>query len=235
MKGRVLVLLMWFVALVTRADGLGIDKVYHPYVDPLAWELEWRAIHSDFNPATGVDRGELHRLGLSRAVAPRLAVEGYLIGWQSADEDFDLSGYEIEALWQLTEQGERWLDYGLLFELERSRDQSSWEGATRLLLEKEVGRFSAATNLEVAYEWGGDTRDEWETSLAAQLRYRQRATFEPGLELYLAEDTEGLGPVIQGMFRLGLRRNLRYESAVVLGVDRRTPDVTLRLLLEYEF
>jgi hypothetical protein len=226
---------LWVAALFARADGLAIDKVYHPYVDPLAWELEWRAFHADHNPVSGRDRAETHRLGLSHAVAPHLALEGYLLGKRSAREDFDLSGYEIEALWQLTEQGERALDYGLLFELEKSHRDEFGEAATTLLLEKEFGRLSATGNLELAYEWGGDIRDEWETGLALQARYRQRPEFEPGMEFYLADNTNGLGPLVQGMFRLGLQKNLHYEAGLILGMDSNTPDYTLRMLLEYEF
>jgi hypothetical protein len=226
---------MSLAALPARADGLAIDKVYHPYVDPLGWELEWRATHSDYNPSTGRDRGEVQRLGLARAVAPNLALEGYLIGSRAKGEDFDLAGYELEALWQLTEQGERALDYGLLFELERANHDGIWEAATTLLLERELGRFSATANLELAYEGGGDISNELETGLALQGRYRLRPEFEPSLELYMADNTRGLGPVAQGLFRLGLQRRLHYEAGVIFGVDDNTPDVTLRVLLEYEF
>ncbi|MBN7798093.1 hypothetical protein [Parahaliea mediterranea] len=217
------------------ADGLAIDKVYHPYVDPLAWELEWRVTHADYNPASDIDREEVHRFGLAKAVAPELMLEGYLIAERSANQDLKIEGYELEALWQLTEQGEKSLDYGLLFELEKERGQNAWEGAASLLLERELGRYSVTANIELGYEWGEDIRDEWETGLALQARYRYRMILEPMLEFYLGEDTVGLGPAAQGNIRLGGMKSLHWQTAVVVGVDGTTPDYTLRGLLEYEF
>ncbi|TXS96810.1 hypothetical protein FV139_04160 [Parahaliea maris] len=221
--------------LPVMADGLAIDKVYHPYVDPLVWELEYRAIAADDNPATGQGRSQVHRLSIGRAVAPNLALEAYLVGEDNRDGGFSVSDYEVEALWQLTEQGEYALDYGLLFELEKSRKDDAWESAVSLLLERELGRYSVTANLELGYEWGDDIRDEWETGLALQSRYRYRQELEPALELYMGEDTVGIGPAGLGTFRLGPGRSLHWEAAVILGVDNTTPDYTLRALLEYEF
>lgn len=229
------ILLLYGFAVDIFADGLAIDKVYHPYVDPLAWELEWRVTHADYNPASSIDREEVHRFGLSKAVVPGVRLEGYLLAERSANQEFKIEGYELEALWQMTEQGEKWLDYGLLFELEKARGQNAWEGATSLLLERELGRYSFTANLEVGYEWGVDIRDEWETGLALQARYRYRMAFEPMLEFLMGEDTVGVGPAVQGNIRLGTMKSLHWQAAVVVGVDSDTPDYTLRGLLEYEF
>lgn len=223
------------LCLPVLADGLAIDKVYHPYVDPLVWELEWRAIAADDNPVTGQGDSQVHRLSLGRAVAPNLMLEAYLVGEDDSGGNLTVSDYEVEALWQLSEQGEYALDYGLLFELEKSRRDDAWESAVSLLLERELGRYSLAANLELGYEWGDDIRDEWETGLALQSRYRYRPALEPALELYMGEDTVGIGPAGLGTFRLGPGRSLHWEAAVILGVDNTTPDYTLRALLEYEF
>jgi hypothetical protein len=217
------------------ADGSAVDKVYHPYVEQLEWEVEWRMIHEDENPLSGEKRAQLHRLGLGRAVAEYVFVEGYLIGERSSEHDFDLEAYELELLWQMSEQGEYAVDYGLLFELEKEHNEDIWEYATVLLLEKEFGRISAAANLELAYEWGDDIRDEWESALALQARYRQSPRFEPALEFYAGEETRALGPVLTGMERLGVMKALRWEFGAVFGLDSDTPDYTLRALLEYEF
>ncbi|HEY7776297.1 MAG TPA: hypothetical protein VIC02_07125, partial [Kineobactrum sp.] len=137
--------------------------------------------------------------------------------------------------WQLSEQGEFALDYGLLFELEKSRQEDAWEYSTSLLLERELGRFSTTANLGVIYEWGEDISDELETSMALQGRYRYSPLLEPALELYMGEDTLGVGPVVMGMARMGVRRALRWEAGVIWGLDNSTADYTLRGVLEYEF
>ncbi|MEH6588340.1 MAG: hypothetical protein V7720_17435 [Halioglobus sp.] len=218
-----------------RADGATIDKVYHPYVEQLEWELEWRAALADENPNTGTEREQSHKLGLGRAVSEFVFIEGYLIGSQSADDSLDLAAYEIELLWQVSEQGEYALDYGLLFELEREHNEDVWEYGTALLLEKEFGRYSATANFGLVYEWGEDINDEWETALALQWRYRHSPRFEPALELYAGEETLGAGPVITGRERMGLMKALKWEAGIIVGMDTDTADYTLRAVLEYEF
>ena len=121
-------------------DGSVVDKIYHPYVEQLEWELEWRMTHEDEDPLTGAARDQVHKLGLGHGVGEYLFIEAYLIGQRSADDDLDLYAYEVEVLWQLAEQGEYLLDYGLLFELEKEHGEDIWEYATTLLLEKELGR-----------------------------------------------------------------------------------------------
>jgi hypothetical protein len=218
-----------------QADGTAIDKVYRPYVEPLEWELEWRMTHEDDNPITREKRRQLHRLGLGKAVAETVFAEFYLIGAQSAEQSLELEAYEVELLWQLSEQGEYAVDYGLLFELEKEHHEDIWEYSTALLLEKEFGRFSATANLALTYEWGSDIDDELESALALQARYRYSSRFEPALELYTGQDTRALGPVIMGVERLGIMKALRWEVGAIFGVDSATPDYTLRAVLEYEF
>lgn len=229
-----------FLALLTTplpllADGSSVDKVYHPYVEQLEWELEWRATHEDENPHSGERRRQLHKLGLGRAVSEYVFVEGYVIGERSADESLAAEAYEIEALWQLSEQGEYSLDYGLLFELEMEREDDIWEYSTALLLERELGRFSATANAAVIYEWGDDIDNEWESSLALQLRYRYSPRLEPALEFYGNEDSRALGPLLRGRERLGTMKAMRWQLGTVFGLNSDSADYTLRGVVEYEF
>lgn len=217
------------------ADGVGIDKVYHPYVEQLEWEAEWRMTHQDESQALGETRVQSHSLGLGHAFSEYLFAEIYMIGEQSSAESLALTAYEVELLWQLSEQGEYAVDYGLLFELEKERGEDVWEYSTKLLLEKEWGRYSTTANMGLIYEWGDAISNEWETSLALQGRYRYSPRFEPAIEFYVAEDTLGLGPVLTGVERLGLMQALRWEAGVILGMNQETPDYTLRFVLEYEF
>lgn len=218
-----------------HADGSVIDKIYHPYVNQLEWELEWRAVHQSRDPATGEARYQTQKLGLGRAVNEFVFAELYLLGEASADRSLQVRGWEAEVLWQVSEQGEYAVDYGLLFELEKARDDDVWEYATTLLLERELGRFSATANLGLVYEWGDDIADEFETTVALQGRYRHSPLLEPALELYLGEDTRALGPMLLGMARLGERQALRWEAGVVWALDNTTADYSFRALLEYEF
>ena len=107
--------------------------------------------------------------------------------------------------------------------------------ATGLLAEKEWGKWSGTANLFVINEWGSDIVDELETRLGLQARYRYLPAFEPALELYSGEDTRGIGPAVLGQVRLGNKRQLKWEAGAIFGMDSKSPDTTLRFLLEFEF
>lgn len=230
MKRTIPVLLM----LSAGADCIaGIDKVYHPYVEPYVTELELRSAYS-IDSQKSIDGKESHRLAVGYGVTERFSVELYLIGEKLPEGGLALEAYELESLLQLSEQGELWADWGLLFELEKARDQDRWESAVGLLWEKEWGRWSSAANVIAAYEYGSDVDNEVEGQFAAQWRYRYSPGFEPAIELYTDENVKGIGPVIMGVQRIGFHK-LSWELGLILALDNSTPDQTLRGLLEYEF
>ncbi len=216
------------------ADGISIDKVYHPYVQPLEREIEARSLYlNDGNDL--LDGTKLYRLGFGKSFSERILAELYVIGADEPGRNLSLDAYELELKWQLTEQGEFFADWGLLFELEAERDQHNWEYGTTLLVEKEFGRWTGALNLSVIYEWGSNIRNEWETGLATQWRYRYSPAFEPAIELYSGDQSKGLGPVALGAVRFAEGRKLRWELGLIFGLDSESPDQTLRAMLEFEF
>ena len=216
------------------ADGVVIDKIYHPYVQPLEQELEWRASLQNQQPGVPDDLA-VYRFAYARSLGEKWFGELYLVGQRSDDASFDVEAYEVEALRQLTEQGEYWADWGVVFELEKLRGREAWEFAAGALAEKEWGRWSGTANLFVMQEWGSDIKDELETRLGLQARYRHSPAFEPAIEFYSGEDTRGVGPVALGLVRLGGKRKLRWEAGAIFGLDSKSPDTTLRFLLEFEF
>jgi hypothetical protein len=232
-KGLVILASM-VLPLTAAADGLVIDKIYHPYVQPLEQELEWRASLQDRQPGQPDDLG-LYRLAYGRAFGERWFGEVYVVGERSDAQDFEVSGYELEALRQLTEQGEYWADFGLLFELEKQDGLDIWEFSTGLLAEKEWGKWSGTANLFVAQEWGDDIDDELETALGLQARYRYSPALEPALELYKGDGTFALGPAMLGDIKLQGRQKLHWEAGTIFGLDTVSPNLTWRLLLEFEF
>jgi hypothetical protein len=217
-----------------RADGTSIDKIYHPYVQALEREVELRSSLEDGSNAVSDDR-QTWRLGYGQSLAENWFGELYLIAEQNSDQSMALSKYEAEALWQATEQGEYPVDAGLLFEFEKSRSTDSKELSTTLLLEREWGQWTGTANLRALYETGTAVRHELEPGIALQLRYRYAMQFEPALEYYNSQNILGLGPAMLGDVRLGEGRRLHWESGLIVGIGKQTPNRTLRLLLEYEF
>ena len=68
-----------------------------------------------------------------------------------------------------------------------------------------------------------------------QLRFRNNQQFEPAIEIYLSEDTQGIGPVMTGMLRIGIAKKLLWKFSVILGIDSDTANASWKLNLEYEF
>jgi hypothetical protein len=216
------------------ADGLAIDKVYHPYVDALESEVEYRLLAPKNETSLNWPR-QIHQLSLGRSFGQRWFGEIYLKGEKNRGESFNIEAVELEFKKQLTEQGEYSFDAGLLLEYENEYEDDVQEISAALLLEREIGQWSLAANLFGIYEWGDELSDEFETALAVQARFRSSREFEPGMEFYAGQDTLGIGPVIQGTVSTGVRKSLHWEAGVIIGLKDETPDHTVRLLLEYEF
>jgi hypothetical protein len=216
------------------ADGAVIDKTYHPYVDALEYELEFRSLFQDESSAL-INPKQLHQLSIGRSFGENWFGEIYLVGREPQQGGFDIETMELELKLQLTEQGEFAADWGLLFEYENVFGSDAQEFTVGILTEKEFGRFSATSNLLLIQEWGNDIADEFETALSLQARYRYARAFEPALELYAGQGALGIGPVILGNMNVGVRKSISWEAGLILGIDSQTPDQTFRFLLEYEF
>jgi len=215
-----------------NADGLVVDKVYDPYVQPLEKELEFRSLVQYDDDFPDLQR---HSLGFGSALGERWFAEFYAIALKTSGESLRIDTYELELKRQLTEQGEFAFDWGLLFELEREADVDVWEFSTSVLIAREIASWTATANVDFIYEWGSPINDEFETALHAQMRYRWRQRFEPGLEIHVGQDTTAIGPVFSGLHRVNVGSKLRWELGYFTGLDDSTADHTLRLSIEYEF
>jgi len=223
---RICLIVILFPTLIL-ADESAIDKVSPPYVQPLEREIEWRMISADSE--------QKHRFGLGQSFSDRLFIEGYLVATDEKDGNFNLTSYEVEAKYQLTEQGEYAADWGIIFEVEKHDNEDIWEASSGLLMEKEWGRWVGTANVWGIYEWGGDTDNEIESILALQARYRYSRFLEPAIEFNSGEITRGLGPVLMGDIRMGPGKKLHWEAGAIIGLDPETPDHTWRFLTEFEF
>jgi hypothetical protein len=216
------------------ADGVVIDKIYHPYVQPGEQDFEFRSIFQDWQPSAPDNLG-LYKLAYGQSIGERWYLEAYVVGKTTGDQALDTEAYEVEARRQLTEQGEYWADWGLLFELEREANVDVWEFSTAILAEKEWGKWSGTVNFYITGEWGTDIKNELETKLGLQARYRYSRTFEPAIEFYSGQDTCALGPAIMGGIRMEGRKQFKWEAGYLFGLDDKSPDHTLRVMAEFEF
>ena len=162
-------------------------------------------------------------------------LEFYLVGERDTYNDFSLTSYEVEARWMLTEQGEFWADWGLLFEIEKQQRKKNWEVTSGVLVEKEFGRTSLTFNAFVIYEWGNTIASEFETEFRLQYRYRYLEQIQPAIELYSGENYLGIGPAFMGIQRFDGQKQLKWELGFITGLDRRSKGHVLRIAVEYEF
>lgn len=213
------------------ADGVVVDKVYHPYVLPNEREVEWRL----FSHKESENNKLAQRIAYGQSVAENLMLELYLVGERDVNDDFRLTSYELEARWMLTEQGEYWADWGLLFEIEKEAQNKNWEVTSGVLVEKEFGRTSLTLNAFIIYEWGDTLVSEFETEFRLKYRYRYLEQFQPAIELYSGENYLGIGPAFMGLQRFSNQKQLKWEVAFITGVDSRSKGHVLRVAVEYEF
>jgi hypothetical protein len=231
----ILVFLVSFIKIdIAHADGNVIDKVYHPYVDAMEKELEFRSLFQNL-PVTNLLPVQVHQLSLGSAWGNSFFGEAKLVGSKTQQKGFELSAFEFELKWQLTEQGEYSADWGVVFEIEHGVERDLDELSVGLLIEKEFGRWSTTANLFAIQEWGDSIEGEFETVFGLQARYRHARLFEPALEFYLGQNTVGIGPVLIGSANVGARKSLSWEVGVIAGLSNKSPNSTYRVLLEYEF
>jgi hypothetical protein len=228
--------LRWFAcglfALAASRAGAATTNVYHPYVNEREREFEyavtWRGI--------GDENLSLQRASFGYSWTDRLATEFYLLSEFPSHGGVRARAYEFEVKWQLTEQGEYASDWGLLFEAEAGKGRDRHEVAAGVLWEKELGhRWVAAANAMLEYEFGGDVGDELETAFRGQLRYLQGPAFEPAFELHLDDQDYAAGPALQGAWRMGPGRQVRWTLGALFGIGHGTPARSLRANIELEF
>lgn len=229
----VLAILLSAIPAAGWGDGLTIAPIEQPYVHSLEREIE---LHSVWQHRLD---DQPHQIGttLSAAVANR---HNFLLELSASGIDLPESrpqatSLEIEAKWQLTEQGQYNADWGITLELEREVTLNRWEAGTTLLWQREFSDWIATVNGKLYYEWGSNYSNEIETSLGAQLRYRLSSILEPTLALHLSQDTGAIGPGLWLHQRLAPGRRLNWQLSLLQGFKTTTPEQTALIAVEYEF
>jgi hypothetical protein len=213
------------------ADGIVVDKVYHPYVVANEREVEWRLLSSQTDTVNRLGQ----RLGAGYSIAENIALEAYVVGERDENRDFDVSAFEIETRWMISEQGQYWADWGAVFEIERNTRDNSYEYTAGLITEKEFQKTSLTLNLFLIYEKGELIGSEFETEFRAKYRYRYMPEIQPAIEVYAGEEYFGIGPAMMGVHRLAGQEQIKYEIGFITEVANSGKDHSFRMSIEYEF
>lgn len=221
-------------SMAAQADGRVVDKVYHPYVQPLEREFEYRGFYQrQTDHPNNNELGQKVSYGFS--IGNNMALSLSVGAERVMPEHYTVSSYEAELRWMLTEQGQFSWDWGLLFEAEHHQQTDNNEFTSGLLVEKEFEYTSLTINALLVYEWGQSVPTELETEFRLQYRYRYLPALQPSIEIYSGENYKGAGPGFMGVYKFSPTRQLKWEAAMVFALDNDTIDRTVRFALEYEF
>jgi hypothetical protein len=159
------------------------------------------------------------------------------------NESYKLDEVEWENTFALTEPGQYWLDLGLFAEF--AYDHPAGRNAIALgpMFQKEIGDFQGNLNVFFERELGADAEPGAAVNYEFQVKWRGNPYFEPGLQSigtlgrtndFGHQTQSNIGPALFGQVLTGARSKLKYDAAVLFGLNKNTPDTTVRFQLEYE-
>jgi high-affinity iron transporter len=231
-------------ALAAHSPRASADHVvYSPLVEYGEKAVELRG-HYDFDGNDALDGGQKYKAEVEWAPMSRWRTEALVEYEQEPGGSLTATEVAWENLFQLTEQGQYWADFGLLAEYAHSLEHGGEDALELgLLAQKDIGRHEARVNLlfERDLTGGADT----EIGYAWQYRYRWREVFEPGIEMYgeigdaghtgsFDDHEQQLGPAVFGKVRTA-GGAIKYEAGLLFALTGETPDTTVRFMVEYEF
>jgi len=172
--------------------------------------------------------------------------------WFTEIEKKSGEGAEVEALeWenilQLTEPGQYAVDLGMLVEVEASLESDGgWELKLGPLLQTEFGKTQVNFNPLLERKFDTDGEEKTELVYEWQVLYRLQQSLEFGLQGLgevgewndwedSSDQNHKAGPVIAGKLPLGNHDAIKYDAALLFGLNSATADNTVRFSLEYEF
>lgn len=162
-------------------------------------------------------------------------------------ESTEVEAVEWENTFQLTEPGQYAVDLGLLVELEvATESEDGWELKTGPLLQTEIGKTQINFNPLLERKFDTDGEEETELVYEWQVAYRLQQSFEFGLQGFgevgewndwekSSEQSHKAGPMIAGKLPLGDHDAIKYDTAILFGLNGATEEQTFRFTLEYEF
>ena len=222
-----------------RADHV----VYSPLVEYGEKAIEIRG-HYDIDPSPELDGGQAYKIEYEWTPAERWLTELLVEYEREPGENLAATEIASENVFQLTEQGKYWADFGLLAEFAYSLERGGANAFEFALLgQKDWGRNEFRLNMVFEQEIEDDA--DLEIEYRWQYRYRMDERFEPGVEMYggagewgdlgdFNEHEQQIGPGLYGKFRTD-DGAVRYEVALLFGLTGETPAETVRFMIEDEF
>jgi FTR1 family protein len=220
-------------------------KVYSPRVVKGENEIEYRGYH-DRDSDSSIDGGEKQVFAIGRGFTDYWFSELYTIYAKEPGGSLKHDAIEWENLFQLTEPGQYWADFGVLVEYEHPMHGDISELAVAPIIEKTFGPWVATGNFFFEREIGGGASSDTVFAYAARLKYLLHPRFEPAIEAFGEPGPIGksgsfdhqehwIGPAVYGQVGLGAKSKLLYSGSLQFGTTQVSSDQRFILRLEYEF
>ncbi len=239
---RVVAAFLLASALCSGSNMAEARKVYSPIVEQGEVETEYQ-LDRAFDGDPAVDGTAKHQFAIEYGVTDRWATEVYGVFTKTPARSFAYNQFKWANIYQLFEQGERWMDAGLYAEYQIPADSTSKPDVLefKLLLEKELGLLHTL-NVVLKKELGARATKNTSAGYAWRSKWRLIREFEPGFEAYgdigeianpnsLSRQAHMLGPVFNGK----LFRHIEYEIGYLFALTRSTANGNFKLVVGYEF
>ena len=231
------------LAAVTPAKAADF-KVFYPNVTKGEFEFENRAFDTfDSDPGRGNERNVTSELGYGVTDYWFTELENEFE--KGAQDQWRYHALGFENVFQLTQQGEGWLDLGFFAEYEIAMQRGNSDGFIfGPILQKQFGRTLVTANLLVAADIGGDEPEDPQFNYSIEVKYLLTPLFQPGFQIFgapgafsgfhrFSEQDNRAGPVLFGEFHTAPGK-IKYEAGYLVGLTHDSPSGTLKFLLEYE-
>ena len=250
-KKQLIIIVVGLVCTFGVSQIAYADKhVYSPIVEKGELEIETTGVY-DRDHSKEKNAAQEYKNAIGYGVTDRWATELYGEFERLLQENEDggvnfssvkFTHLEWENRFQLTEQGQCWLDAGIYFAYEipvRAKDPGKIEG--KVLLEKSTEKFTHTTNLIFSKEVGGGATEQTSAGFAWSSRYRLSKNFQPGVEYWIDfgeirrklsynEQNHQVGPAFYGY----LMPHVKYDVGYLFGISKAAPEGELKWILEYE-
>lgn len=225
--------------------GSPTDYVYTPAVESGEREIDFKLGQAHTRP--GDDLTGAASLGLGYGATPHWFTEFYVKYERTTGQGNHFDAFEWENRFQLTETGEYPLDVGFVTEIERPNDhRQGWEFRAGPLFQTDLGQVQANLNILLQRSFDAVVGSQTDLGYQMQLKYRWRPECEPGLQAFgelgrwdawapRDQQNHRLGPAVFGKVHLEGRQTLRYNAALLFGLNDAAPTRTFRMQVEYEF
>lgn len=224
------------------------ERLYSPYVTKGELELEYfgsRSVDSDSTK----DNKQKQQFAVGYGVNDWWKTEFYAKFGKDPKDNLSFDEWEWENIFQLTEQGEYWVDVGASLAYEWTPQSNHADGIeARLIFAKDVDKTSHVLNILAEKQVGSGPKEALEGKLLWSSRYNYSQYFEPGFEIEsdfgelkntgsFNDEKHYVGPAAYGKIPLNFTTRadaLKYRVGYLFGVSDAANDGEAIVQLEYE-